>query len=210
MSDLPHTGEPPLAKIGPLHKLYHWMIWHAKGPHAQAFLFAIAFAESSIFPLPPDILLMAMVLAHRQNWLRYFMICLAGSVLGGMAGYAIGFGVWEAVGPWFLAHVFPEEVFNRARDLYARYDFWVVFTAAFTPIPYKVFTIAAGVTQINFVHFALASIIGRGGRFILVAYLLHQFGAPIRAFIEKYLNLLTVIFTILLIGCFYLLKYLGH
>lgn len=206
---LPPPLDPASSQSGPLHKLYHWMIWRANTPHAQIFLFLIAFAESSFFPLPPDILLIAMVLAHRQNWLRYFWICLMGSVLGGIAGYLIGMGVWEAVKDWFFNHIFSEQAFDRVRELYAQYDFWVVFTAAFTPIPYKVFTLAAGVAEINFIHFIWASIIGRGGRFFLVACLLHKFGSPVRIFIEKYLNILTIALAIIIIGFFYVLKLLG-
>lgn len=193
-----------------IRRLYHWALTKAQSKHAERALFWIAFAESSFFPLPPDVLLIAMVLSSRLKWLRYFSICLAGSVLGGMAGYLIGMGVWEVVHPWFFAHVFSEATFLKVRDLYMQYDFWIVFAAAFTPIPYKVFTIAAGVAAIYFPHFVIASLVGRGGRFILVAFLLHRFGSPIRAFIEKYFNLVTVVFTIALIGGFYLIKYLGH
>ncbi len=191
-------------------RLYDWVIEKAKSPHAERALFLIAFAESSFFPIPPDILLIAMVLSDRQKWIRYFLICLIGSVLGGMAGYAIGFGVWEAVHTWFFKYIFSEATFEKVRGLYARYDFWIVFAAAFTPIPYKVFTIAAGVASLNIPNFVLASIVGRGGRFIAVAYLLHHFGAPIRAFLEKYFSYVTIVFTVLLVGGFYAIKYLLH
>lgn len=193
-----------------LRRMYNWLLEQAKSPHAQGILFIIAFAESSFFPLPPDILLIAMVLAAREKWLRYFGICLIGSVLGGILGYWLGWGVWEIVHPWFFRHVFSEATFEKVRQLYATYDFWIVFTAAFTPIPYKVFTITAGVTAINVPSFILASIIGRGGRFILVAYLLHRYGERIHHFINKYFNLLTILFTLLLLGGFVALKYLGH
>ncbi|HXV27412.1 MAG TPA: YqaA family protein [bacterium] len=210
MSSEPHPVTHPSPAVGPLHRLYHWMIWKAKTPHAQFFLFAIAFMESSFFPLPPDVLLMAMVLANRERWRRYFLICLSGSVFGGMAGYGIGWGVWQVVDQWFFAHIFSEATFEKVRDLYARYDFWVVFTAAFTPIPYKVFTIAAGVAHLNLPSFIVASIAGRGGRFILVAFLLHRFGPGIRIFLEKYLNLITIVFTVVLIGGFVAIKYIAH
>ena len=189
-----------------LRGLYDWTLEQSKSPHAQWALFGIAFIESSFFPLPPDILLIAMVLACREKWLRYFTICLAGSVLGGMLGYAIGYFGWEAVKGIFLGHVFSQAAFDKVRHLYAEHDFWIVFAAAFTPIPYKVFTIAAGVTSIDLPRFVIASLVGRGGRFILVSFLLYQFGPPIKNFIEKYFNLVTVVFTILLIGGFVLLK----
>lgn len=193
-----------------LRKLYNWVLDLARSRHAQVALFLIAFAESSFFPIPPDVVLITMVLAARTRWFRYFLICLAGSVLGGIAGYGIGMGLWEVVGPWFLSHIFPETVFNHVRELYQMHDFWIVFTAGFTPIPYKVFTITAGVAQINFPMFILASFFGRGGRFILVGFLLYKFGEPIRAFIEKYLGLLTIAFSVLLIGGFVLIKHLLH
>lgn len=193
-----------------LRKMYDWALEQAAGKHAERALFLIAFAESSFFPIPPDVLLIAMVLAGREKWRRYFFICLIGSVLGGALGYLIGLGVWEAVKPFFLNHIFSEAAFNRVREIYRQYDFWAVFAAAFTPIPYKVFTITAGVAQIDFPRFMAASLVGRGGRFILVAYLLHRFGAPIRSFIERYFNLLTIAFTALLVGGFVLVKYVLH
>lgn len=193
-----------------LRRLYDWVLLQSKSKHAEQALFLLAFAESSFFPIPPDVLLIAMVIALREKWRRYFLICLAGSVLGGMAGYAIGYGVWEAVQTWFFTYVFSEEVFAKVRGLYQEHDFWVIFIAAFTPIPYKVFTIVAGVAHLDFVRFILASIVGRGGRFIIVAGLLYHFGPPIKAFIEKYLNILTIVFVILIIGGFYLLKHAAH
>ena len=190
-----------------IRRLYDWALRQAAGKHAQAALFLVAFVEASFFPLPPDVLLIAMVIASREKWVRYFGICLLGSVLGGAAGYLIGLGVWEAVSGFFFSHVFSEAAFNRVREIYVKYDFWAVFTAAFTPIPYKVFTITAGVAHIDFPRFMIASLVGRGGRFILVAYLLYHFGAPVKSFIEKYFNLLTLAFMVLLIGGFVFIKY---
>ena len=126
-----------------------------------------------------------MVLADRSKWLRYFFICLIGSVLGGLGGYFIGVSVWEAMHTLLYAYVFPESAFEKVRQLYVEHDFWAVFAAGFTPIPYKVFTIAAGVASLDIPRFILASICGRGGRFILVPFLLYRFGTPIRTFIEK-------------------------
>ena len=193
-----------------LRKTYDWVLQQAQTKHAERALFLVAFIESSVFPIPPDVLLMALVLARREKWLRYFAICLAGSVLGGLLGYCIGYGFWEALGPWFLNHVFSQQVFDKVQMLYQKYDFWIVFAAGFTPLPYKVFTITAGVAHIQLPQFMLASVFGRGGRFILVAGLLHHFGAPIKAFIERYLGVLTLVLTALLIGGFVLIKYILH
>ncbi len=191
-------------------KLYDWGLKQAESRHAERALFWVAFAESSFFPLPPDVLLIAMVLAFRAKWFRYFAICLAGSVLGGMGGYLIGLGVWQAVQGFFFAYVFSPATFQKVQELYMRYDFWIVFAAAFTPIPYKVFTIAAGVASIDLGSFLAASLVGRGGRFFIVAFLLERFGSPMKTFIEKYFNLLTIVFMVLLVGGFMAIKYLIH
>ena len=193
-----------------LRKLYDWVIHWAKTPHAQVALFLIAFAESSFFPVPPDVLLVAMVIAHEKKWLRYVGICLAGSVLGGLAGYAIGWGMWQAVSDWFFAHVFSEAAFGKVQQLYQEHNFWAVFVAGFTPIPYKVFTIAGGVAQINIVIFVIASFLSRGLRFFIVAFLLYRFGPKMRELLDRYFNILSLIFVILLIGGFVLLKGIGH
>ncbi|OQA58299.1 MAG: SNARE associated Golgi protein [Candidatus Omnitrophica bacterium ADurb.Bin277] len=188
-------------------KLYDWGLKQAESPHAERALFWVAFVESSFFPLPPDVLLIAMVLSARAKWLRYFYICLAGSVLGGLAGYGIGFGAWQMVQGWFFAHVFPEAAFIKVQELYRHHDFWVIFAAGFTPIPYKIFTLAAGVASIDLVRFFLASVVGRGARFILVTGLLYLFGPRMRIFIEKYFNWVTIAFFVLLAGGFYFIKY---
>ncbi|HOW60003.1 MAG TPA: YqaA family protein [Candidatus Omnitrophota bacterium] len=191
-------------------KLYDWGLKQAELPHAERALFWVAFAESSFFPLPPDVLLIAMVLASRAKWFRYFWICLVGSVLGGIAGYGIGFGGWQMVQGWFFTYIFSETVFMKVQHLYQQYDFWIVFAAGFTPIPYKIFTIAAGVASIDPWRFIVASIFGRGGRFILVAGMLYLFGPRIRTFIEKYFNLVSLLFCALLIGGFWVVKYVLH
>lgn len=211
MTANPSAENPQPVKHGPLRRLYEWTLLQARGGHAERALFWVAFIESSFFPVPPDILLMAMVLSHRSKWFRYLLICSTGSVLGGIAGYLIGMGVWEVVHGWFFAHVFSEQIFEKVRHLYVEYDFWIVFVAGFTPIPYKVFTITAGVAAISFPRFVLASLISRSARFFLVSYLLHRYGDRVRRFIEKYFNLLTILFTVLLVGGFFVLKVLaGH
>lgn len=191
-----------------LKRLYSWVIHWAKTPYALLALFVISFSESSFFPVPPDVLLIAIILGHNKKWSSAAGICLAGSVVGGICGYLIGKVLWDIVNPFFFRYVFSESTFNAVKGLYQRYEFWAVFTAGFTPIPYKVFTIAGGVCRINFFIFIMASILSRGARFFIVAILLRLFGERIRIFIERYFNLITIIFTIALIGGFLVIKYL--
>ena len=189
--------------------LYDWVLSWAETPYGPSALFALAMAEASFFPIPPDVLLLPLCVGKRTRALRFAAICTAGSVLGGAIGYAIGWGAWEAVGQFFYHYVpgFTEAKFNYVGGLYETYNFWVVFVAAFTPIPYKVITIAAGVFQIAFPMFMIASLVGRAARFFLVASLLYFFGDPIKGFIDRWFNPLVVAFTVLLIGGFALLKY---
>lgn len=174
-------------------------------------LFLFALAESSFFPIPPDVLLIALCLGVTSRSFRYGAICLSGSIVGAMIGYAIGFFCWQntageytALANWFFAHVFSLESFLSVGELYDKYNFWIVFTAGFTPLPYKIFTITGGLFHINFAMFIFASIISRGLRFMLIAALIWKFGAPIKTFIDKYFNLLAIAFTVLLIGSFFL------
>ena len=177
-------------------------------------LFLFAFAESSFFPIPPDVLLIALCLGAVARSFRFAAICTAGSILGAMLGYAIGFFAWQttageytALAHFFFNHVFSVEAFEKVGALYDQYNFWIVFTAGFTPLPYKIFTITGGLFHINFVMFIIASIISRGLRFFLIAGLIWKFGAPIKGFIDKYFNLLAIAFTVLLVGSFFLLGY---
>ncbi len=193
-------------------RMYDWVLSWAHTPYGAAALLVLAFAESSFFPIPPDVLLIALCLGARKKWGYFAAVCSAGSLVGGIAGYAIGWGLWSAVDQLFYAYVpgFTPEAFHKISGLYNEYNFWIVFVAAFTPIPYKVITVTAGVCEINFPMFVFASIIGRSARFFLVAFLLYWFGEPIRDFIDKRFNLLTLLFVILLIGGFAALKFLGH
>lgn len=189
-------------------RLYNWVMSLAYSRHGAIALFLLSFAESSFFPIPPDVLQIALTLERRSRAFYYAAVSTFASVLGGIAGYGIGWGVWHAVDQLFFKYVFKEEIFQRVSGLYNQYDFWCVFIAAFTPIPYKVFTIAGGVFGIALPGFILASAIGRAGRFFLVAALLWWFGPPIKSFIDRYFNLLSVVFVILLIGFFVVLKYI--
>lgn len=193
-----------------IRSLYDWVLSWAETPYGAPALFLLAVAEASFFPIPPDVLLLPLCVGKRARSLRFAAICTAGSVLGGAIGYALGWGAWGALHQLFYDYVpgFTEDKFNMVGGLYESYNFWVVFVAAFTPIPYKVITIAAGAFQINFVMFMVASVVGRAARFFLVAGMLYFFGEPIKGFIDRWFNLLVVAFTVLLIGGFALLKYM--
>ncbi|MCX8124513.1 MAG: DedA family protein [Spirochaetes bacterium] len=196
--------------------LYDWVLSWAHTPFGSWALFVLALAESSFFPVPPDVLLIALVLGKREIFARLATLCSVASVIGGLLGYAIGYFLWydgdsfSRIAMFFFNNIpgFTIETFNSARQLYETYSFWIVFTAGFTPIPYKVITITAGVANINIVIFTVASIISRTLRFFLVAGLIWKFGQPINAFINKWFNVLSIVFVVLLIGGFYVLKYM--
>jgi len=185
-----------------LRKLYDWTLSIAAHRHARWWLAAISFAESSFFPVPPDVALMPMVLAERKRAFEYALICTIASVLGGIAGYAIGYFLFDTIGEWILSTYGYHGKFDAVQQSYNEHGAWIVFTAGLTPIPYKVFTIASGVTQLNLFIFIVASTASRGLRFFAVAGLLWWFGPPIRAFIDKYFGLLSFLFVVLLIGGF--------
>ncbi|MCP3177860.1 MAG: YqaA family protein [Desulfuromonadales bacterium] len=191
-------------------RLYDWVLHWAYTPFGAPALFLLAFAESSFFPIPPDVLLLALCISVPAKSFRFALICSLGSVLGGMGGYGIGMVLWEGVSGYFYAYVpgFTPQVFHQVQNLFSTYDFWAIFAAGFTPIPYKVFTIGAGVFDINFPVFVLASAVGRSLRFFLVAWLIFRFGPAMRAFIEKYFNLLTIVFVVLLVGGFIVIRHL--
>lgn len=193
-----------------LRNLYQWVIHWAQTPHAKTALILIAFTESSFFPIAPDVLLIAMGVSAPYRALGFAGLCLVGSVLGGMAGYVIGMGLWSLVSEWFFAYIpgFTPEVFEKVSTLYSDNAFWTVFAAGFSPIPYKVFTIAAGATQISFTTFVVASILSRGLRFYLIAGGLRIFGPSVKQIIEKYFDLFSILFLILLIAGFFMIKLL--
>ena len=211
MSQLEASGGMPEADIkGPgwLRNLYLWTLRQAASPYALWILALIAFIESSFFPIPPDILLIPMVLAMRDRAWLIASVCMVASVAGGMAGYGIGYFLYESVGQGILEFYGKLEKFGSFQALYNEWGAWIVMMGGLTPFPYKVITIASGVTGLNIVTFTIFSIIARGMRFFLIAWLLWKFGAPIKLFIEKYLGLLTVIFLLLLAGGFFALKLL--
>ncbi|MBN2244398.1 MAG: DedA family protein [Candidatus Aminicenantes bacterium] len=191
-------------------KLYDWVLHWAETPYGPLALFLLAFAESSFFPIPPDVLLIALCLGSISKSWRFALYTAAGSILGGMAGYLIGFGLWGAVDSFFFKYIpgFTPETFNKVLFHYQKSGFWYVFLAGLTPIPYKVFTIASGVFQMNFVPFIIASSISRSLRFFTIAALFRRFGPSIKSFIDKYFNLLAFLFFFLIILGFLLIKYI--
>ncbi len=202
-----HTEAAPVARWRLHRRLYDWMMQWAHSPHSQAALFLLAFAESSVFPIPPDALLIALVLGAPARWLLLAGVCTLGSVLGGAAGYGVGRFLMDSVGMKVIEFYHAQQYYEQVMRWYQQYDFWIVFTAAFTPIPYKVFTIASGAFQMNLWAFAAVSVAGRGARFLMVAGLLRLFGEPVRRFIDKYFDWLALAFVVLLAGGFALLRY---
>ena len=191
-----------------IRSLYDWVMGLAAHKRAPEALFGVSFIESSVFPIPPDVMLVPMVLAKRAKAWFYATVATIGSVLGGILGYAIGYWLFESLGaPIFEFYGYLEK-FNAFASQYNEYGAWIVFMAGVTPFPYKVITIASGATQLNFLVFLLASIAARGIRFFIVAALLYWFGPPIKDFIEKRLGLVFIVFTVLLIGGFVAIKYL--
>ena len=194
----------------PLRKLYNWVLHWAETPYGPLALFILALAESSFFPIPPDPLLIALCLgAVKKSWRFAFYTSIA-SVIGGMVGYLIGLGIWGLVDSFFFKYVpgFTESLFDGVMANFNKYGFLYVFAAGFTPIPYKVFTIASGVFKLNFFLFLIASTLSRSLRFFVVAALFRKFGPSIKSFIDKYFTLLAVLFFILLIGGFFLVKFI--
>ena len=191
-----------------LQRLYDWTMGLAGHRHAPPLLAAISFIESSIFPIPPDVLLIPMVLAARERAWLIAAVCTVASVAGGYAGYAIGYFLYEALGQPILEFYGALEQFAEFRGLYNEWGAWIVGMAGFTPFPYKVITIASGVTQLDPTTFGIASALSRGARFFLVAALLRRWGPPLRRFIEANLGLLTTGFFLLLFGGFVAVRYL--
>lgn len=191
----------------PLRRLYDWVLSLAEKPYGAWALFLVAFAESSFFPIPPDVLLIALAVGRPARSFVFAGISTLGSVLGAAFGYLLGFQFYELAGRPIIQFYGVEQRYLQVQALYQHYDALAVAVAGFTPIPYKVFTIAAGAFHINFVTFILASIVSRGARFVLVGGLIWWLGPDIKRVIDRYFNLLTIVFVILLAGGFVLVKY---
>jgi membrane protein YqaA with SNARE-associated domain len=193
--DVPHGG--------PLHRLYHWVLGWADRPGGTWALFGIAFAESSFFPIPPDVLLIPLALGNVRRSFWFAFVCTAGSVAGAALGYLIGSSLYASVGEPIIQFYHGQAQYEELQYLFEQNLVLTLGTAGFTPIPFKVFTIAAGAFGVSFPAFLAISALSRGGRFFLVAGLIRAFGEPIREFIEKYFNLLTIAFVVLLILGFF-------
>lgn len=192
-----------------LRRLYDWTMHWAETPQSLVALLLIAFAESSFFPVPPDVLLIAIVAAAPGRWLRAAALCTLGSVMGALLGYAIGYGFMVAVGQPIVDFYNAQQYWDRVVDLYnGTWGVWFLAVATFTPIPYKVATIAAGATHMPFAPFVLVSALGRGARFLLVAGILRVLGAPVRRTLEKHFDFAALLFMLLLVGGFLVIKLL--
>jgi len=191
-----------------LFSLKLWVENFADKPYAGIALFIIAFAESSFFPIPPDVLLIAIALLKPWLSFRYALICSIGSVLGGMFGYLIGFQFYELIGKKIIEFYHLQQQYDAVKIMYDKNAFVAIAIAGFTPIPYKVFTIAAGAFQVSFPTLVIASALSRPARFFLVGGLIYFFGPRVKTFIDKYFDWLTIAFVILLILGFVLIKYL--
>lgn len=204
----PQNVNQETKKPGVVRRLYDWMLSWADSKWGGVALFLFAMAEAIFFPVPPDVLLIALCIGCVSKSFKYAAICTAGSVLGAIVGFGLGAFCWELVDSWFIPSIFSQEAFDNVGLKYSEWNFWLVFTAGFTPIPYKLITISAGVFLgiADFWIFVLASLVSRGMRFVLVAGLIYKFGAPIKKFIDKYFNLCALAFTVLLVGGFLVVK----
>lgn len=195
-----------MAEAGIMRRTYDWVLHWSETPYGPAVLFAVAFIESSFFPIPPDVLLIALALGLPKKSFHFALMCTIGSAFGGMLGYLIGAAFFDVIGYRILEFYGAVAQFEHVQHLYNQYGGWVVAIAGFTPIPYKVFTIASGVFSMNFPQFVIVSFVSRGARFFIVAGLIWKFGPPIKKFIDQYFNVLSIAFFIILILGFFLVK----
>lgn len=189
-----------------LKRLYAWVLHWAQTPWGAWALFALAFCESSFFPIPPDVLLLALCVAIPKKSFKYALVCSLGSLLGGCFGYYIGWQFMATLGEGIIGFYGLQDRYETIQHLYQTYDAWAVGIAGLTPIPYKVFTITAGAFRINFVVFVIASAVSRAARFFALGGLIYVFGSRIQAFIDRYFNTLAVAFVLLLILGFIVIK----
>ncbi len=217
-------------KKGLIRRLYGWMLHWADSKYGLLALIVLSFIESSFFPIPPDVLLIALVLGATSRWYKYAFWCTLASVVGGLAGYGIGVFAWDTMGRWIVenvAHVTLVDVDGRLDialpsylissmgtvlggeylfQVYDHWNAWIVFVFGLTPLPYKLTTITAGVAHVNLPVFLMASLASRACRFFLVAWVLYKWGEPAKEFIDRYFNLLCIAFVVLLLGGFLVLK----
>ena len=198
------------ATRNPLRKIYEWTLSLAERRLSGLWLGLLSFAEASFFPIPPDVLLIPLCLGKMKKAFKFAFICSIASVLGGVAGYAIGALAWDELSGLFFQYIpgFTPEKFDQLKSWYEEWGWPLVFIAGFSPIPYKIFTVASGVLGMALWPFILASAISRSARFFLVAFLLAKFGEPMKEKIDKHFNLLALLFGVLLIGGIVVLKFL--
>ena len=185
--------------------LYDWVLSWADKKHSKPALCLISFAEASFFPIPPDPLLAVLCLGNPKKAYRFAVLCSVFSILGAFAGYMIGYWLWELVGDFFLSHIISPEVFEAVSVKYSENAFVAILAAAFTPLPFKAFTVTAGVFEISFFAFAIACAVGRTARFAIIAFLLSVFGVRVKLLIDKYFNIVTIVFFVLFLAGFLLL-----
>jgi membrane protein YqaA with SNARE-associated domain len=190
-----------------IERLYRWILALAASKNAEGALAAVAFAESSFFPLPPDLMLIPMVIARPDRAWRIAAICTVSSVLGGLLGYAIGAVLYDTVGQWLIGIYGLQNKATEFNALYAEYGLWVILIKGLTPIPFKLVTIVSGIAHFNLGVFVAACVVTRGVRFFVVAALLRKFGAPIQAFIERRLTLVFLVVLACIVGGYALIKY---
>jgi membrane protein YqaA with SNARE-associated domain len=195
--------------------IYNWVLNLANKPYASYSLFLISFAEASFFPVPPDVLLIALAIGCRSQAIKFALICSIASILGALAGYGIGHFLWwdkgsySAIANLFFNHIpgLNEILFQKMQSHYEEYGFFIIFTAGFTPIPFKIITISSGAFDIPIHLFIAASTISRSSRFFLISLLINKFGKKIKNFIDCYFNYVSIIFIIILFSSYYLIKY---
>ena len=192
-----------------LRRAYDWVLGWADHRYGGLALLLLAFAESSVFPIPPDVLLMALALGKPGAAFRFALICSVGSVAGGLAGYLIGWLLMDGLGRPVIELYNAQAAYAEVEQRFVAHGGWAVAIAGFTPIPYKVFTIAAGATQLSLSVFVLASVVSRSARFFLISGLIYYYGPTIKVFIDKYFNILTIVFTVLVLLGFVLLGWYG-
>jgi membrane protein YqaA with SNARE-associated domain len=200
MQETSDTPIPPPPSKNIIRRLYDWVLSWAETRYGTPALFGIAFMESSFFPIPPDVLQIALSAGKPKRSFWYATVTLAGSVLGAFLGFYIGYVFWAVTQDFFYAHLFSQKDFEKVVALYQQYGFWAVLLSAPTPVPYKIFTIAAGVCQLSLLTLFAASVIGRGARFYTVAAIMYYFGPTVKTWIDRYFNLLTIVFAILFVG----------
>ena len=204
MDEVSHRSLNPFTWV---RSLYDWVVGLSERPNAVRTLFVIAFAESSFFPIPPDVLLIPLAIGVPRRALRFAALCTVGSSLGALLGYFLGLEFYEVIGQRIVVFYSAGEQYERVQALYQQWDVVAIALAGFTPIPFKVFTITAGVFKINLLTFTIVVLLSRGARFFLLGGLIWRFGPSIRNFVDRYFNLLVILFSILLVGGFFIVKY---